>query len=78
MPLERPLVGVIFVRVNQVLVRLWARCGRMSDRMWLVLRDGSSRGRGSVFRDVCCVLSEMILVRDRSWLQVAVRGPGCL
>jgi hypothetical protein len=38
--------GVIFVRVNQVLVRLWARCGRKSDRVWSVLRDGSSRGRG--------------------------------
>ncbi len=38
--------GEVFVRVNQVLVRLWARCVRMSDRMWLVLRDGSSRARG--------------------------------
>jgi hypothetical protein len=38
--------GVIFISVNQVLVRLWARCGRKSDRMWSVLRDGSSCDRG--------------------------------
>jgi len=47
MPLAAPPVGgEVFVRVNQVLVRLWARCVRMSDRMWPVLRDGSSRARG--------------------------------
>ena len=27
---------LFFVRVNQVLVRLWARRGRMSDRTWSV------------------------------------------
>ena len=48
--------GVIFVRVNQVLVRLWARRGRKSDRMWSVLRDGSSRDRGRcVQRRVLCM-----------------------
>jgi hypothetical protein len=59
--------------VNQVLVRLWARCGRKSDRMWSVSREGfswgtgSSRDRGNVFRGVCCVLSQDDPVRDRSW-----------
>ena len=38
--------GVVFITVNQVLVRLWARRGRKSDRMWSVFRDGSSRDRG--------------------------------
>ena len=56
--------GMFFINVNQVLVRLWARCGRKSDRMWSVSRegflvgDGSSRDRGNVFRGVCCVLSQ--------------------
>jgi hypothetical protein len=73
-----PLIVVMstvlfFVRVNQVLVRLWARCGRKSDRMWSVSREGfswgtgSSRDRGNVFRGVCCVLSQDDPVRDRSW-----------
>ena len=68
-PLERPLMGVspgtspggvVFITVNQVLVRLWARRGRKSDRMWSVSREGSSWGTGppaivaDVFRDVCC------------------------
>ena len=72
MSLERPLdtccLGACSLSiVNQVLVRLWARRGRKSDRMWSVSRegflvgDGSSRGRGNVFRGVCCVLSKMIL-----------------
>jgi hypothetical protein len=72
MSLERPLDACRFGAcslsiVNQVLVRLWARCGRKSDRMWSVSRegffvgDGSSRDRGNVFRGVCCVLSKMIL-----------------
>jgi hypothetical protein len=30
--------GMFFITVNQVLVRLWARCGRKSDRMWSVLK----------------------------------------
>ena len=53
--------GVVFITVNQVLVRLWARRGRKSDRMWSVSREGSSWGTGppaivaDVFRDVCCV-----------------------
>jgi hypothetical protein len=34
-------MGVVFITVNQVLVRLWARCGRKSDRMWSVSREGS-------------------------------------
>jgi hypothetical protein len=38
--------GMFFMNVNQVLVRLWARCGRKSDRMWSVLREGSSCGVG--------------------------------
>ena len=59
--------GMFFVRVNQVLVRLWARCGSKSDRMVGVLRGGlvrllggglASRCRGLVFRGECCVLSE--------------------
>jgi hypothetical protein len=29
-------LGKFFVRVNQVLVRLWARRGSKSDRMWSV------------------------------------------
>jgi len=69
MSLERPLdarcLGACSLSiVNQVLVRLWARCGRKSDRMWSVSRegflvgDGSSRDRGNVFRGVCCVLSQ--------------------
>jgi hypothetical protein len=67
--------------VNQVLVRLWARCGRKSDRMWSVSReflvgDGSSRGRGNVFRGVCCVLSQDDPVRDRSWARRLVFGLG--
>ena len=59
--------GMFFMNVNQVLVRLWARRGRKSDRMWFFSREGiscgeeSSRDRGNVFRGVCCVLSEMIL-----------------
>ena len=36
--------GMFFVRVNQVLVRLWARCGSKSDRMVGVLRGGLVRG----------------------------------
>jgi hypothetical protein len=31
-PVGRWCPGVVFVRVNMVLVRLWARCGRRSDR----------------------------------------------
>jgi hypothetical protein len=75
-PLARPLVGMFFITVNQVLVRLWARRGRMSDRMWFFSREGlscgeeSSRDRGNVFRGVCCVLSQDDPVRDRSWLQM--------
>jgi hypothetical protein len=55
MPLERPWTYVlwtcgsgvmIFITVNQVLVRLWARRGRKSDRMWSVPREGFSRGMG--------------------------------
>jgi hypothetical protein len=38
------LEALIFVRVNQVLVRLWARCGSKSDRMVGVLRGGLVRG----------------------------------
>jgi hypothetical protein len=38
--------GMIFITVNQVLVRLWARRGRKSDRMWSVSREGSSWGAG--------------------------------
>jgi len=45
--------GMVFVRVNQVLVRLWARCARMSDRM---LRRPASVA--NAFRGDCCVLSE--------------------
>jgi hypothetical protein len=53
--------GVVFINVNQVLVRLWARRGRKSDRMWSVSHEGFSWGTGppaivaDVFRDVCCV-----------------------
>ena len=38
--------GMFFITVNQVLVRLWARRGRMSDRMWSVSCEGFSWGRG--------------------------------
>jgi len=38
--------GMIFITVNQVLVRLWARRGRKSDRMWSVSREDSSWGTG--------------------------------
>jgi hypothetical protein len=38
--------GMFFMNVNQVLVRLWARCGRKSDRMWSVPREGFSWGPG--------------------------------
>jgi hypothetical protein len=62
-PLERPSVGMIFVNVNQVLVRLWARRGRTSDRMWSVLRDGSSRDRGNVFRGVLCACHRVALLQ---------------
>ena len=65
-PLERPSVGMIFVNVNQVLVRLWARRGRTSDRMWSVLRDGSSRDRGNVFRGVLCACHRVAL-RPSDW-----------
>jgi hypothetical protein len=64
---------MFFITVNQVLVRFWARRGRKSDRMWSVWRegflvaDGSSRARGNVFRDVCCVLSQDDPARDRCW-----------
>jgi hypothetical protein len=73
--------GMFFINVNQVLVRLWARCGRKSDRMWSVPReflvgDGSSRDRGNVFRDVCCVLSQDDPVQDRSWARRLVFGLG--
>jgi hypothetical protein len=62
-----------FIIVNQVLVRLWARRGGKSDRMWFFSREGlscgaeSSRDRGNVFRGVCCVLSQDDPVQDRSW-----------
>jgi hypothetical protein len=58
MPLLSPLMhvvgdvyfwGMFFVRVNQVLVRLWARCGSKSDRMVCVLRGNLVRdGRPAV------------------------------
>ena len=62
-------------------MRLWARRGRKSDRMWSVSReflvgDGSSRDRGNVFRDVCCVLSQDDPVQDRSWARRLVFGLG--
>ena len=58
--------GVIFITVNQVLVRLWARRGRKSDRMWSVSREGSSWGTGppaivaDVFRDVCVCMPPVV------------------
>jgi hypothetical protein len=59
--------GMFFINVNQVLVRLWARRGRKSDRMWSVLRDGSSRDRGRcVQRRLLCAERDDP-VRDRSW-----------
>ena len=84
MPLERPLMGcppgqaggVVFITVNQVLVRLWARRGRKSDRMWSVFRDGSSRDRGKcVQRRVLCAEQDDP-VRDRSWAQALGFGRG--
>ena len=38
--------GVVFITVNQVLVRLWARRGRKSDRMWSASRERVSWGTG--------------------------------
>ena len=68
--------GVVFITVNQVLVRLWARRGRKSDRMWSVFRDGSSRGRGiCVQRRVLCAEQDDP-VRDRSWRRRLVIGLG--
>jgi len=48
MPLTAlPAMGaMIFITVNQVLVRLWARRGRKSDRMWSVSHEGFSCGTG--------------------------------
>jgi hypothetical protein len=69
-PLERPWLGMFFITVNQVLVRLWARRGRKSDRMWFVLRNGSSSDRGkSVQRRLLCAEQDDP-VWDRSWLGV--------
>ena len=73
-PLERPSVGMIFVNVNQVLVRLWARRGRTSDRMWSVLRDGSSRDRGNVFRGVLCACHRVALLPSDWGFDLVVRS----
>ena len=62
MPLEAPWRGGVvlwrwgrvFVRVNQVLVRLWARCGRESDRM----PCGIQRPGTSVQRRLLCAERE--------------------
>ena len=79
--------GVIFVRVNQVLVRLWARRGRKSDRMWSVLNGMGPPASVAMCSEACVVhitgarpvvLSKMIPVRDRSWAQALVFGLGCL
>jgi hypothetical protein len=79
--------GVIFVRVNQVLVRLWARRGRKSDRMWSVLNGMGPPAIVAMCSEACVVhitgarpvmLSKMILVRDCSWVQALVFGLGCL
>ena len=49
---------LFFVRVNQVLVRLWAQRGRMSDRQQLA-------GAAAVFRGVMCdVLSKPLCAGD--------------
>jgi len=67
---------VVFITVNQVLVRLWARRGGKSDRMWSVLRDGSSRDRGwCVQRRLLCAEQDDP-VRDRSWRRRLVFGLG--
>ena len=73
--------GVVFITVNQVLVRLWARRGRKSDRMWSASRESVSWGTGPPAAVAVCseasavvhatgldpvVLSEMILYQDRS------------
>jgi hypothetical protein len=55
--------GVFFVSVNQVLVRLWARHGRMSDRwmpiwgtVWVIARDrgGCVQGRFGFREEPVC------------------------
>jgi hypothetical protein len=67
-------MGMIFVNVNQVLVRLWARRGRTSDRMWSVLRDGSSRDRGNVFRGVLCACHRVALLPSDWGFDLVVRS----
>jgi hypothetical protein len=62
--------GLVFITVNQVLVRLWARCGRKSDRMWFVLRDGSSRDRG------LCVQRRVLYAAGRPLPLTLDRGDG--
>ena len=55
MPLERPLMGMFFVSVNQVLVRLWARRGRKSDRMWSVLNGMGPPASVAMCSEACVV-----------------------
>ena len=47
--------GVIFVNVNQVLVRLWARRGRKSDRMWSVLNGMGPPASVALCSEACVV-----------------------
>jgi hypothetical protein len=68
MPLVSPVEMSFFVRVNQVLVRLWA-CLLACLTGCVVLHWAASSEQGNRSDDDCCVLSESDpCSRDRSGL----------
>jgi hypothetical protein len=79
--------GMIFVNVNQVLVRLWARRGRKSDRMWSVLNGMGPPASVAMCSEACVVRTigarpggaeQDDPAQDCSWAQALVVGLGCL
>jgi hypothetical protein len=66
--------AMIFITVNQVLVRLWARRGRTSDRMWSVSHEGFSCGTGPPATVAMCSEACVVYAAGRPLSPASIGG----
>ena len=66
--------AMIFITVNQVLVRLWARRGRTSDRMWSVSHEGFSCGTGPPATVAMCSEACVVYAAGRPLSSASIGG----
>jgi hypothetical protein len=66
--------AMFFITVNQVLVRLWARRGRTSDRMWSVSHEGFSCGTGPPATVAMCSEACVVYAAGRPLSPASIGG----